>query len=59
MQTNSSDTCMHCYNVAVLNVFEPKLQQINTKPTIKKKLKELLSELKKSETIGKEMIGKE
>ena len=31
----------------ILNLFDPELQLINTKPMIKNKLKELLSELKK------------
>ena len=31
----------------ILNIFDPELQLINTKPMIKSKLKELLSELKK------------
>ena len=47
VQSNTSDNCVHCYNVEILNLFYPELQLINTKPTIKKKLKELLSELKK------------
>ena len=38
---------MHHYNVEILNIFDPELQLINTKPMIKNKLKELLSELKK------------
>ena len=48
MQPNSSDNCIHHYNVEILNLFDPELQLINTKPVIKKKLKGLLSELKKS-----------
>ena len=47
MQSNSSDTCMHHYNIEILNLFDPELQLIKTKPVIKNKLKELLSELKK------------
>ena len=47
MQSNSSDNCVHRYNVEILNLFNPELQLINTKPVIKNKLKELLSELKK------------
>ena len=46
-QSNSSDNCIHCYNVEILNLFDPELELINTKPVIKNKLKELLSELKK------------
>ena len=38
---------MRHYNVEVLNIFDPELQLINTKPMVKNKLKELLSELKK------------
>ena len=47
MQSNSSDNCVHHYNAEILNLFDPELQLINTKPVIKKKLKELLGELKK------------
>ena len=47
MQLNSSDNCVHHYNVKILNLFDPELQVTNTKPVIKNKLKELLSELKK------------
>ena len=46
MQLNSSDNCIHHYNVKILNLFDQELQLINTKPVIKNKLKELLSELK-------------
>ena len=38
---------MHRYNVEIMNIFDPELQLINTKPIIKNKFKELLSELKK------------
>ena len=38
---------MHHYNIEILNLFDPELQLIKTKPAIKNKLKELLSELKK------------
>ena len=38
---------MHHYNVEILNIFDPELQLLNTKPMIKHKLKEFLSELKK------------
>ena len=48
VQSNSSDTCIHCYNVEILNLFAPELQLINIKSMIKNKLKELLSELNKS-----------
>ena len=47
MQSSSSENCVHHYNIEVLNLFYPELQLINTKPIIKNKLKELLSELKK------------
>ena len=46
IQSNSSDNCVHCYNIMILNLFDPKLKLINTKPMINKKIKELLSELK-------------
>ena len=47
MQSNSSDNCIHRYNVEILNIFDPELQLINTKSIIKNKFKEVLSELKK------------
>ena len=47
VQLNSSDNCIHRYNVEILNLFDPELKLINTKPVIKNKLKELLSQLKK------------
>ena len=47
MQPNSSDNCIHRYNVEILNIFDPELQLINTKPMIENKLKELLSKFKK------------
>ena len=46
MHSNSSDQCVHRYNNEILNLFDPELQLVNTKPTVKNKLK-LLSELKK------------
>ena len=47
VQSNSSDNCIHHYNVEILNLFDPELQLINTKPMVKNELKELLGELKK------------
>ena len=47
VQSNSYDNYVHHYNVEILNLFDPELQLNNTKPVIKTKLKELLSELKK------------
>ena len=47
MQSGSSDNCICHFNIKILNLFDPELQLINTKPIIKNKLKELLSELKK------------
>ena len=38
---------MHHFKVEILNLFGPELQLISTKPVIKNKLIELLSELKK------------
>ena len=46
VQSNSPDNCIYCYNVKILNIFDSELQLINILPMIKKKLKELLSELK-------------
>ena len=45
MQSNSSENCIHRYNVEIVDIFDPELQLRNTKPLIKNKLKELLSEL--------------
>ena len=47
VQLNSFDNCVHHYNIEILNALGPELQLINTKPMIKNKLKELLSDLKK------------
>ena len=47
MQSNSSDNCIHCYNVEILNIFDPELQLVKTKPVINNKLKDLVSELQK------------
>ena len=47
MQSSFSDNRIHRYNVEISNLFDLELQMINTKSMIKKKLKELLSELKK------------
>ena len=41
VQLNSSDNCIHHNNVKILNLYDPELQLINTKPMIKNKLKEL------------------
>ena len=49
MQSNVSDNCVHHYNIEILNLFDSDFQLFNTKPMIKNKLKELLSELKKFE----------
>ena len=38
---------MHRFTVKILNIFDPELQFANTKPTMKNKLQELLSDLKK------------
>ena len=47
VQSNFSDKCIHHYNIKILNLFEPELQHINTKPETKNKLKGFLNELKK------------
>ena len=52
MQSSSSDNCMHRYNIMVLNLFDPELILISTKPIIKNILKELLSKLKKFEVLA-------
>ena len=38
-QSNSSDKCIHHYNVQILNLFDQELQLINNKPVIKKIVK--------------------
>ena len=48
MQSCSSDNCVLIYNIKILNLFNPELQLINTKPKIKNKLEDLLRELKRS-----------
>ena len=40
-QSNSSDNCVHHYNVEISNIFDPELQLINIKAVIENKLKEL------------------
>ena len=47
VQSNYSDNYIHHYNVKILNLFNPELQLIDTKPVIKSKLKGLLCKLKK------------
>ena len=47
VQSSSSNNGMHHYNIEILNLFYSELQLINTKPVIRYKLKEFLSELKK------------
>ena len=47
VQYNSSDNCVHHYNIEILNLFDPELQLINTEIMIKNKLNKLLNELKK------------
>ena len=37
MQSNVPDNCIPCYNVKFLNIFNPELQLINTKPMIELK----------------------
>ena len=49
VQSNSSDYCVHYCNVEILNLFDPELQLIDTKPVIKDKFEKQLSELKKFE----------
>ena len=38
VESNFSDSCVHHYNVEILNLFDPELQLINTKPVIKNKI---------------------
>ena len=44
--SNSSDKCIHHYNIKIPNLFYPESQLINTKSVMKSKLKEFLSHLK-------------
>ena len=46
IQPNSFGKYVPSYNIAILNPFYPELQLMKTKPIIKNKLKEFLSELK-------------
>ena len=39
LQSNSCNNCQHLYNAEILNLFDPELQMIKTKPMIKNKLK--------------------
>ena len=39
MQSNSLDNCVHRYNTEILNLFDPELQLINTKPMIQRIVK--------------------
>ena len=57
MQSKSSNKCVHHYDVEILNISDPEIQLINTKPMVKKKLKELLSELKKFKVQTTLVIG--
>ena len=41
MHSNSSDNCIHRYNVETLSISDPELQLNNTKPMMKNKVKEL------------------
>ena len=45
MQLSYSGNCLCYFNIKILNLFDPELQLINTKPMIKNKLKELLHEV--------------
>ena len=46
IQSSYSDNCISHFDIKILNLFDPELQLNNTKPMIRNKLKELLSELK-------------
>ena len=41
-QPNSSENCIRRYKVEILNLFDPELQLINTKPVIEKKIKRIV-----------------
>ena len=46
IESNSSDKCVHHYIVEILNLFDPELQLIKTKPMIKDKFKKLVREFR-------------
>ena len=46
IESNSSDKCVHPYIVEILNLFDPELQLIKTKPMIKDKFKKLVREFR-------------
>ena len=46
IESNASDKCVHHYIVEILNLFDPELQLINTKPMIKDKFKKLVREFR-------------
>ena len=46
IESNSSDKCVHHYIVEILNLFDPELQLINTKPMVKDKFKKLVREFR-------------
>ena len=48
MQSNTSNNCVHRYNVEILNLFDPELQLINTKPMIKNKIKRIVKWVEKA-----------
>ena len=52
VQSNSSDNCIHCCNVAIVNIFDPELQLTDTKSMIKSKLKNCSVSWKNSDHIG-------
>ena len=56
MQSNSSDKYVHRYNIENLNLFDPELGLINTKPMIKNKLKELFGKVQSSDNISSDNI---
>ena len=59
-ETSSFDNFICNYNVNTFNLFDPELQLINTKPIIKYKLKEFLSDIKRFKvySIRKKMLVK-
>ena len=45
--SDSSNNCVHHYNVEIFNLFDPALQLISTKPVIKDKLKDFFKWVEK------------
>ena len=47
MQSKSSNKYVHHYDVEILNISDPEIQLINTKPMVKKKIKRIVKWVEK------------